>query len=116
GQPVRAGAGVLGVARLGVKVSLPMPQPAYEPDEDPEVLEWWSLTPAQRYVESGRLWATYLALGGSLDPEADWQSPFYDPQTSGPGLADGRSGVHPVGRRRVQPRRGPGRSARRKKP
>ena len=79
---------------------------SYEPQEDPETLEWWSLTPAQRFVESQKLWATFLALGGSLDPEPDWQSPFYFPETSGPRSAHGRSSVHSVRRRRVQPRRG----------
>jgi hypothetical protein len=29
-------------------------RPIYEPDEDPETLEWWSLSPAQRFVESGK--------------------------------------------------------------
>ena len=91
-----------------------MSRSGYEPDEDPEVLEWWSMTPAQRWIESERLWATYLALGGSLDPEPDWQSPFYDPETSGPGPADGRASVHPVRRRRVQPRRRSGHSGRAK--
>jgi hypothetical protein len=28
----------------------------YEPPDDPEVLEWWALTPAQRFAESARLW------------------------------------------------------------
>src|ERR1700758_5282436 len=89
---------------------------SYQSSEDPETLEWWSLTPAQRFVESAKLWATYRALGGSLDPEPDWQSPFYDPETPGAGPADGGTGVHPVRRRRVQPRRRPGHSRRRKKP
>jgi hypothetical protein len=74
--------------------------------EDPEALEWWSLTPAERFVESQKLWATFLALGGSLEPEPDWQSPFYFPETSGPRASDGRSSVHSLRRRRVQPRRG----------
>jgi len=46
-------------------------------DEDEE---WLRMTPAQRLLESGRLWALYLALGGSLDPEPDPQSPFYFPE------------------------------------
>jgi hypothetical protein len=74
--------------------------PADEPLDDPEMLEWWSLTPAQRFRESEKLWATFLALGGSLEPEPDWQSPFYFPDTSRPSTAHGRSGVHPVRRRR----------------
>jgi hypothetical protein len=45
---------------------------------------WYRLTPAQRWLESEKLWQTYLALGGSLDPEPDTQSPFYDPQAPRP--------------------------------
>jgi len=51
-----------------------------------EWAEWYRLTPVQRWLESEKLWQTYLALGGSLDPEPDTQSPFFDakdpPQTS----------------------------------
>jgi len=42
-----------------------------------EWAEWYRLTPAQRWLESEKLWQTYLALGGSLDPEPDTQSPFF---------------------------------------
>ena len=41
-----------------------------------EWAEWYRLTPVQRWLESEKLWQTYLALGGSLDPEPDTQSPF----------------------------------------
>lgn len=43
-----------------------------------EWAEWYLLTPQERWLESARLWSTYLALGGSLDPEPDPQSPFFD--------------------------------------
>ena len=43
-------------------------------DED---TEWMSLTPSQRIKETTKLWQLYLALGGSLEPEPDPQSPFY---------------------------------------
>lgn len=43
-------------------------------DEDSE---WLNLTPEQRICETTKLWQFYLALGGSLDPEPDPQSPFY---------------------------------------
>src|SRR5437762_13076255 len=95
---------------------MPTSQGHYESQEDAETLEWWSLTPAQRWAESQKLWATFLALGGSLDPEPDRQSPFYDPEAPGPLPAHGRSGLHPVRRRRVQPRPGPGRPGRPQKP
>ena len=42
--------------------------------------EWLNLTPEQRFEESGKLWELYLAMGGSLDPEPDPQSPFYYPE------------------------------------
>ena len=42
-----------------------------------EEKEWISITPGQRMLETTKLWKLYLALGGSLDPEPDSQSPFY---------------------------------------
>jgi hypothetical protein len=45
-----------------------------------EWLDWYRLSPQERLRESGKMWAAYLALGGSLDPEPDTQSPFYDPE------------------------------------
>src|SRR5258705_12746570 len=58
-----------------------------------EWAEWYRLTPAQRWLVSENLWQTYLALGGSLDPEPDTESPFYDPQAPRSGAAHGRAGV-----------------------
>ena len=48
-----------------------------------EWAEWYRLTPVERWLESEKLWQTYLALGGSLDPEPDTQSPFFDAQKAG---------------------------------
>lgn len=45
-----------------------------------EWAEWYRLTPQERFLESEKLWETYLALGGSLAPEPDTQSPFFDPE------------------------------------
>lgn len=45
-----------------------------------EWLEWYDLSPLERLTESQKMWPAYLALGGSLDPEPDTQSPFYDPE------------------------------------
>lgn len=42
-----------------------------------ETQEWLHLAPAQRMLETTKLWQLYLSLGGSLDPEPDPQSPFY---------------------------------------
>jgi hypothetical protein len=33
--------------------------------------EWCRLTPAQRWLESVKLWQICFALGGSLDPKPD---------------------------------------------
>ena len=44
-----------------------------------ELAEWYSLTPQERWRESAKLWELYLSLGGSLDPEPDTPSPFFDP-------------------------------------
>ena len=58
-----------------------------------EWAEWRKLTPEQRFLESMKLWETYLALGGSLEPEPDTQSPFFDPEEWRENSAHGRSGV-----------------------
>lgn len=74
---------------------------------DPEDLvgaewaEWYGLTPVQRWTECEKSWLTYLSLGGSLDPEPDTQSPFFDPGASRQRPAHGRAGVRPVRRGRV---------------
>lgn len=70
-----------------------------EPDE---WIAWMKLTPAQRFREQDRLWATYLALGGSLDPEPDSQSPFDFPELERAVPPDGRAGVRFVRRGGVQ--------------
>ncbi len=71
--------------------------PAPETVED-EWLDWYRLTPARRFTESEKLWAAYLSLGGSLDPEPDSQSPFDLLREEGEGPADGRTGLHLVRR------------------
>ena len=58
-----------------------------------EWAEWRKLTPEERFLESMKLWETYLALGGSLEPEPDTQSPFFDPEEWRANLAHGRPGV-----------------------
>ncbi|MEY3031817.1 MAG: hypothetical protein RLZZ622_292 [Planctomycetota bacterium] len=63
-----------------------------------EWAEWYSMTPAQRLEESSKLWQTYLELGGTLDPEPDPQSPFYDPEEWRAVTAHGRAGVRLVRR------------------
>ena len=63
--------------------------------------EWYRMTPAQRWRETGKLWRAYLMLGGSLDPEPDSQSPFYDPEAPRSGTPDGRPGVRVIRRSRI---------------
>jgi len=41
-----------------------------------EWLEWYRLTPEERWQESQKLWQFYLSSGGTLDSEPDSQSPF----------------------------------------
>jgi|GEM_PF-823599 len=55
--------------------------------------EWAKLTPLERFRESEKIFAQYLAMGGSLDPDPDPTSPFYDSETSGSGAAYGRPGL-----------------------
>jgi hypothetical protein len=55
-----------------------------------EQAEWYSLTPMERWRESGKLWDVYFAMGGSLDPEPDPQSPFFDPNDPEAFPVDGR--------------------------
>jgi len=55
--------------------------------------EWLDLTPLERFRQSEQLFAQYLAMGGSLDPDPDPTSPFDDPQASGAGLAYGGPGL-----------------------
>src|SRR5215469_15003223 len=45
-----------------------------------ERAERYVMTPEERFLESMKLWDTYLALRGSLEPEPDTQSPFSDPE------------------------------------
>lgn len=66
-----------------------------------EWAEWYRLTPLQRWAESEKLWQIYTALGGSLDPEPDTQSPFFDARAPSSMSADGRPGVRVLRRGRV---------------
>ena len=63
--------------------------------------EWLDLTPLERFRESEKIFAQYLAMGGSLDPDPDPTSPFDDPQISGAGSAYGRAGLRVLRRSAV---------------
>lgn len=60
--------------------------------------EWYQLTPRERWRESRKLWEFYLAVGGSLDPEPDSQSPFDPGLTSQPPRVVGRPGLRIIRR------------------
>ena len=68
---------------------------------EPEWLDWYRLTPQERWAESEKLWVSYLEMGGSLEAEPDSQSPFYDPEAPGHVPADGGAGVRVLRRGRV---------------
>ena len=55
---------------------------------------WYALSPGERLLASAKLWETYLALGGSLEPEPDTQSPFFDADEWRENSPHGRAGVH----------------------
>lgn len=63
-----------------------------------ELAEWYSLTPQERWRESAKLWEVYLSLGGSLDPEPDTQSPFFDPSAQSSRPVDGRASLRVIRR------------------
>lgn len=42
-----------------------------------ETLEWYRMSPHERFEESQTLWEIFTILGGSYDPEPDTQSPFH---------------------------------------
>ena len=46
-----------------------------------EVLDWYSMSPAERFIESQKLWEVFVLLGGDYDPEPDTQSPFHISET-----------------------------------
>ena len=42
-----------------------------------EVSDWYSMSPAERFIESQKLWEVFVLFGGHYDPEPDTQSPFH---------------------------------------
>ncbi len=44
---------------------------------DEETLNWYCLSPAERFTESQKLWEVFVLFGGQNDPEPDTQSPFH---------------------------------------
>jgi len=51
--------------------------PEYQNGIEPEWLDWYRKTPVERLAATEELWANYLALGGSLEPDPDPECPFW---------------------------------------
>ncbi len=66
-----------------------------------EWLDWYLLTPEQRWSETQKLWSFYLEVGGSLDTEPDSQSPFDTFFTQRSGVAHGGTGMYMVRSSRI---------------
>jgi hypothetical protein len=66
-----------------------------EPEDivEGEWADWYRLTPLERWHESEKLWVAYLQMGGSLDPEPDTQSPFFDDSAPSARPVDGGTGL-----------------------
>ncbi len=58
-----------------------------------EWVEWYRMTPQERFRESAKLFQIYQAHGGSLDPEPDPESPFFDAEEWRATCTHGRQGV-----------------------
>ena len=70
-----------------------LPKPDLEELVGEEWAEWYRMTPQARFPESMKLWNTFLALGGSLEPEPDPQGPFFDAEEWRENSLDGRPSV-----------------------
>ena len=68
---------------------------------DEEWVEWYKMTPAQRWAETQKLWDFYIKIGGSLDPESDTQSPFHTAYSQGKISSNRQLGLHILRRSRV---------------
>lgn len=70
-------------------------------DHEDTWLEWYRLSPQERWEESKKLWQFFLSVGGSLDPEPDSQSPFDAFLPRGAVPAYGGAGLRVLRRGRV---------------
>jgi len=93
--PGRAGADGSGFFTGQTRVALYIAGMKFE-DWPEEWQEWARMTPMERFRESEKIFAEYLAMGGSLDPDPDPSCPFYDPQASSSGVAYGRAGLRVI--------------------
>lgn len=65
---------------------------------EPEWLDWYALSPVERWNRSQELWNHYLQIGGSLEPEPDTQSPFFDEQAWSQSSPHGGTGLRLIRR------------------
>jgi hypothetical protein len=56
---------------------VPLRSPAIEKCVEEEALEWYRMTPQERWEESMRLWSTFRLLGGRFEP-GELRSAFHD--------------------------------------
>ena len=66
----------------------------YLVDIEPEQLEFYLMTPQERFDNFLMLFDHYMLCGGTLDEEPDTQSPFFDAKATIKGSSDGRPSVH----------------------
>lgn len=71
-------------------------QEYFEEEYSAEELEWFSLSPAERWQASMEMWETFLFLGGQLDPITDPDSPFSDDETVLSGRKEERPGLRVI--------------------
>ncbi len=57
---------------------------------------WFALSPQERWKQTEQLWVVFLSMGGSLDPEPDPRSPFFDEESWRESASDGRSSVRVI--------------------
>ena len=46
-----------------------------------ETIDWYRMSPMERFIESQKLWNVFILFKGSYEPESDTQSPFHIFQT-----------------------------------
>lgn len=63
-----------------------------------DFVELIHLSYAERLRRFAKNWEVFRSYGGTLEPDPDPQSPFFDPKISPESFVDGRSGVHIVRR------------------
>jgi len=63
-----------------------------------ERMEWYAMGPEARWAASASLWATFVALGGTVDSDPDPARVVSLAESRSPLAADRRPGVHSVRR------------------